>query len=90
MIDDGDAERVQVSVCVGTSCFVRGAEALLRRLIEHIDANGLHDRVHVEATFCFEQCNKGPTVRVGGRVLNHATLDKVYALLDEELAKALV
>jgi NADH-quinone oxidoreductase subunit G len=87
VIDDPGVDRVQVSVCVGTSCFVRGAEALLRRLIEHIDAKGLHDRVHVEATFCFEKCDKGPTVRVNGRVLERATLEGVQTLLDEELAR---
>ncbi|MFZ5833361.1 MAG: [FeFe] hydrogenase, group A [Planctomycetota bacterium] len=85
--DTARDERLRVSVCIGTSCFVRGAEVLLRKLVEHIGRSGLQDRVHVEATFCFEQCNKGPTVRVGASVMNHATLEGVVGLLDAELAK---
>ncbi len=88
VIDQPGADRVPVSVCVGTSCFVRGAEALLRQLTEHVDAKGLDDRVHVQATFCYEQCDRGPTVRVNGCVLERATLASVQTLLEEHLGRA--
>jgi len=58
---------------VGTSCFVRGSQAILQALMRDIQAEGLEDRVDLEATFCFETCNRGPTVRVGDEVFERCT-----------------
>ena len=83
----GDADgRVPVRVCVGTSCFVRGSQALLQSLMKHVESHGLADRVDLQATFCFEACNRGPTVRVGDEVLERCTLDKARTALAAALA----
>ena len=83
----GNADgRLPVRVCVGTSCFVRGSQALLQGLMRHIEANGLTDRVDLQATFCFESCNRGPTVRIGEQVFERCTLDRARAALTDVLA----
>ncbi|MDZ7619693.1 MAG: [FeFe] hydrogenase, group A [Patescibacteria group bacterium] len=82
------AGRIRVAVCVGTSCMVRGSQTLLRQLLDHVHANGLEDAVEVVATFCFEQCDRGPTVSIGPRVLNRCTFAQVSEALREELAAA--
>ena len=88
VLDDAtQATKLQVSVCVGTSCFVRGSQTLLRNLIARIHQDKLQDQVEVEATFCFEQCDKGPTVRVGARVINHCTFKDAWDAIEEELAQ---
>ena len=69
---------LQVSVCLGTSCLVRGSQTLLRQLIEFAEEAELADRVRIEATFCTERCDRGPNVRVG---------DQVFARCDLETAK---
>ena len=56
---DGEAEQNQpklaVAVCVGTSCFLRGSQTLLKSLVRHVEEQGLDDAVGIEATFCFEK-----------------------------------
>ncbi len=79
------AERLPVSVCVGTSCYVRGAQTLLHRLIRHVVDQGLADRVEVQASFCFEACDRGPTVRIGDRVIEKCTMERACDILTEEL-----
>ncbi len=74
-------EKTSVRVCVGTSCFLRGSQALLAELLKRIERDGLAEEVDVTATFCAERCNKGPTVRVGETVLVKATIDSVMAEL---------
>lgn len=79
---------LQVTVCVGTSCHVRGAQALLRKLIGDVEAAGLADSVDVQASFCHEACDRGPTVVVGSLTLHRATAPQVMAAIVAALASA--
>jgi NADH-quinone oxidoreductase subunit G len=73
--------RIPVSVCVGTSCYLRGSQKLLQELLEHVEDQELGQTVSLQATFCMEGCDRGPTVRVAGQVLHRADLGSVKALL---------
>jgi NADH-quinone oxidoreductase subunit G len=86
--DDNRPSKLGISVCVGTSCFVRGSQALLERLIRRIQTDAIQDRVDVEATFCFESCDRGPSVRIGNEVIHHCDLDKAWKAIQEQLAGA--
>lgn len=86
LLEGTQDERLRVSVCIGTSCFVRGSEVLLRQLLDYVQAERLHGTVHVEATFCMEHCETGPNVRVGDKFVSHATFDEVRAVIEAEFA----
>jgi NADH-quinone oxidoreductase subunit G len=75
-------EALPVSVCVGTSCNVRGSQTLLRRLMAKVDDAGLTDKVDVRASFCHEACDRGPTVVVGDTILHRATADSAIAEIE--------
>ena len=76
------AGRIPVSVCVGTSCHLRGSQKLLQDLLHHVEEQDLGEAVEIRATFCMEACDRGPTVRVHGHVLHRAGLASVRELLD--------
>ncbi|MDD4085970.1 MAG: NADH-dependent [FeFe] hydrogenase, group A6 [Bacteroidales bacterium] len=93
-IRDTDHPKIEVCVCVGTNCFVKGSQELLRRLMEYVTENKLEDivgfegqeeMVDVKATFCFERCDRGPVVRVNQQVIEQATFEKVTQLLNNEI-----
>lgn len=77
VMESGESNKLQVCVCVGTSCYVRGSQKLLERIMQHVNDENLGETVDVRATFCFEACDKGPTVRVGQTVLHKCTVDDV-------------
>ncbi len=83
LLDNGENDKVQVSVCVGTSCFVRGSQALLKQLVEYIEGRDWDDMVEVQATFCFEHCDRGPTVRIGGQVMEHCTFEMAREAIEQ-------
>ena len=85
LLDNDRVEKVEVSVCVGTSCFLRGSQSLLKRLADYVESRDLDDAVEVQATFCFEHCDRGPTVRVGGQVIEHCTFETARDAIDEAL-----
>ncbi len=76
---------VEISVCVGTSCYLKGSQNILRALIKHIEDEGLNHLVDVKATFCFERCGRGPTVQVGETVIEKCTFEKAKDVLAKEL-----
>ncbi len=86
IVDSTNDKPLRVSVCIGTSCFVRGSEELLKLLASYVQANDLVGAVKVEATFCFEQCDRGPTVRVGETILNHCTFEMACQTIQKALA----
>jgi len=79
------AERIPVRVCVGTSCYLRGAHTLLAQVLKTLEDNDWQRRFDLGATFCSEQCDRGPTVTVGDTVLHHADIDKVTTLLKDAM-----
>ena len=83
-------ERLEVSVCVGTSCYLRGSQKLLEEIMSFVKSQKQEDRIEVRATFCFEMCEQGPTVRVGETVLHQCTIEMVCAELTEQLRQAAV
>lgn len=85
LLGDPKEPRIQVQVCLGTSCHLRGAQEILNGLLAHIIDQGLENAVVVKASFCHEQCASGPNVQVGGETLSHCTLESVLAALDRHL-----
>ncbi len=77
---------LRVSVCMGTSCFLKGSQALLRDFMEWLRQEGLEDRVDVRATFCHERCDKGPTVEIDGEVREHCSLETLKGCVMERVA----
>ncbi|MCE5323251.1 [FeFe] hydrogenase, group A [bacterium] len=87
LLSGTDKEKLPISVCSGTSCMVRGSQQLLRQLIEVIEERGLQNAVDVKATFCFEACDRGPTISVGDTVIHKCTIEKAVKALDKELER---
>ncbi len=78
-------DKLPVSICFGTGCFIRGSQKLLSQLTSFISQNGLEDQVELGATFCFEKCDQGPVVRIGDETLTHCTRVKAIETLTEKL-----
>jgi NADH-quinone oxidoreductase subunit G len=85
-LGNGKAEqRIPVKVCVGTSCFLKGSQTLLKSLLEDVEKQGLGDMVDIKASFCFEKCDRGPSVEVGGEALEHCTFERARDLIQAQL-----
>jgi NADH-quinone oxidoreductase subunit G len=85
LLDNEQAQKVQVSVCVGTSCFLRGSQTLLKRLADYVESRDLDDTVEIQATFCFEHCDRGPTVRVGEKVIERCTYETACEAIEDAM-----
>ncbi|MBP8625929.1 MAG: [FeFe] hydrogenase, group A [Syntrophorhabdales bacterium] len=79
------AESLEINVCFGTGCFIKGSQRILRGILDYINANGLKNRINVSASFCFEACDRGPVIRVGERVVEQCTVEKATEVIAREV-----
>jgi len=55
---------VKVTVCIGSSCHIKGSRQVVEQLQELIKKNSLSDKVELAGTFCMGECQKGVCVKV--------------------------
>ena len=55
---------MKITVCIGSSCHIKGSRQVVEQLQELIAANGLGDKVELAGTFCMGRCREGVCVTV--------------------------
>ncbi len=55
---------MKVTVCIGSSCHIKGSRSVVEQLQYLISENNLGDKVELGGTFCMGNCQKGVCVNV--------------------------
>ena len=57
---------MKITVCIGSSCHIKGSRQVVGQLQKLIAENNLGDKVELGGTFCMGNCQKGVCVTVDG------------------------
>lgn len=57
---------MKVTVCIGSSCHVKGSRQVVEQFQQLINENNLGDKVDLGGTFCMGECQQGVCVTVDG------------------------
>ena len=57
---------LKITVCIGSSCHIKGSRQVVEQLQQLIADNGVGDKVDLGGTFCMGQCQQGVCVSVDG------------------------
>ena len=55
---------MKITVCIGSSCHIKGSRQVVKTLQQLIAENDLGDKVELGGTFCMGNCQKGVCVSV--------------------------
>ena len=55
---------MKITVCIGSSCHVKGSRQVVEALQQLIEENNLGDKVELAGTFCMGKCQQGVCVSV--------------------------
>lgn len=55
---------MKITVCIGSSCHIKGSRSVVEQLQYLINENGLKDKVELAGTFCMGRCQQGVCVTV--------------------------
>ena len=47
---------MKITVCIGSSCHIKGSRQVVEQLQQLISENNLKDRVELAGTFCMGKC----------------------------------
>ena len=83
--------KYNISVCLGTACFVKGSQKIMDRLQEKLGIkpgettkDGLFS---IEETRCVGACGLAPVFTVNGEVYGKATVQKLDQVINELMSK---
>jgi NADH-quinone oxidoreductase subunit G len=79
----------KVTVCVGSSCHVRGSRAVLKRFAEIIKAEGLDDEVALLGSFCMERCGEGMNWKFEDEYASSASVEEAEEALRARLVRVM-
>ena len=57
---------MKITVCIGSSCHIKGSRQVVERLQALIRENSLGDKVDLSGTFCMGKCQQGVCVTADG------------------------
>ncbi len=55
---------MKVTICIGSSCHIKGSRQVVEKLQELVNENNLCDKVELGGTFCLGKCQQGVCVTV--------------------------
>lgn len=80
---------VTISVCVGSSCHIKGAPEVIEKLQKLINEHDLYNQVELKGVFCLERCTEGVTIAIDGRIYSAMSPDGVVEIFSEHVLEPL-
>ena len=79
---------MKITVCIGSSCHIKGSRQVIEQLQSLIASHHLIDTVELSGTFCMGECQKGVCVTVDDKFFS-VTPETAKEFFEKEiLAKA--
>lgn len=69
---------MKIKICIGTSCYLKGAYNVLQLFQHEMETRGLHEKIEISGSFCMGNCERGVSVSVD---------DKVYSVTPESAGR---
>jgi NADH:ubiquinone oxidoreductase subunit E len=76
-------EIMEVIVCIGSACHLKGSHQVIERLLVLLHENGLENKVKVKAAFCQGKCQEGVAMSIDGQEILGASPKTVDAIFQK-------
>ena len=80
---------VTITVCVGSSCHLRGSYEIIKTLKELIKSNDFKNKVLLKGSFCMENCTEGVSVKINEELLSIGSVDEMKEIFQDKVASTL-
>jgi NADH:ubiquinone oxidoreductase subunit E len=76
---------VTVTVCVGSSCHIKGAREVITRFNQLLKEHGLEEQVELKGSFCMERCGEGLNWQIGEEPLTSKNVEEAVETFTERV-----
>lgn len=80
---------IEISICVGSSCHLKGSYQITQTFQELIRKNRLEDKVLLKASFCLGRCTKGVSVKVNDEFIDELGIGNAEEKFNEYILRRL-
>ena len=80
------AVRIEMQICLGSSCFSRGNKDVVNFIREYLRKNHLDDKVIFKGARCMGLCSNGPNLNINGVTIEGVTISRIESILEKELS----
>lgn len=81
------AEKHELVICFGSSCFARGNKEIVAMIRDFLETYGLSRKVNFRGKHCFGHCENGPNLKIDDRHFDHISRENIEEILSEVLLK---
>lgn len=79
---------MKVTICIGSSCHLKGSRQIIEGLQDMVAENGLEDKIELYGAFCMKNCVNGVSVSIDDEIFS-LTPEKTRNFFDSEIQKRL-
>ncbi len=76
-------KELNITVCLGSSCFARGNEEHLSFIEQYVRENNLEAKIDISGSRCEGKCAQGPNITINGTLYSNITREKLKEILDK-------
>jgi NADH:ubiquinone oxidoreductase subunit E len=80
-------EKIEIVICLGSSCFARGNKKTLQIIDEYIKQHKLEEQVYFHGSHCFGKCIEGPVIKIKDTFYFGVTPSGIIDILDKVFNK---
>jgi len=66
---------ITVTVCVGSSCHIKGAREMIGCFNEFLTKEDLQDKVELKGAFCMELCGEGINWKINDEIMTSSSAE---------------
>lgn len=76
---------VNINVCIGSACHLKGSYNVIKALQKCIDERDLSDKVRINGSFCLGHCTNAVSVQINGEQVVSVSEQTVEAFVNEHI-----
>ena len=80
---------MSVTVCVGSSCHIKGARDVITRFNELLKVHDLEKKVELKGSFCMERCGEGVNWQINDTPFTSSSVDEAVKTFQKKVIEPL-
>ena len=77
-----------ITICIGSSCHLKGSRTIIQKLEELITEHQLNDKIDLNGSFCMGECSNGVCVKINDELFS-VSPETVNTFFENEVLRRL-
>lgn len=74
-----------ITVCVGSSCHIKGARDLIERFNSLLKEHQLDSKIELKGSFCMERCGEGINWQIDEEFFTNSNVEDAVKVFNEKI-----